>query len=185
MIDRVPFTRDVLTRIKNGVTARELGWDDTFYISICRKHGLEPNVYTPKPYTLSEIAATVPIVSPPKKIKSVKSDKSLPPAGGDVVFCASTCEIVRGGHTIKLTPRVAQVFASIVKGTPTEPANGRRIAERLGFDIRGGIGSQVLLMRAKLLRLNLSVRSQGGRINAGYWIADIPTAEFITVKVTR
>lgn len=178
IVERVPFTIDVLTRIKNGVTAQELGWDEPFYISVCRKHGLAPNVYPPKTQAPPEIGATAPLVP-------AAPSAPLPPATGGVVFDTPTRLITRGAHSARLSPRLAEVFALVAKGTPTHPANGRGIAERLGIHIRGGVGSQVMAIRAKLLPLNLQITSQVGRMNAGYWLADLSTHEPIKVRVTR
>lgn len=175
----VPFTRGVLTRIKNGATANELGWDETFYISICRKHGLEIIKYNPpKTQAQPEIAAT-PSIAPDAPAEP------LPPATGDVSFNASSREIVRGAHRKKLSVRASDVFVLLIKGNPKDPANGRRIAERLGMHVTGGIGGAVISIRNKLLALNLTVLAQSGRVNSGYWIADLPTAEPVTVKVLR
>jgi len=35
-----PYTRDTLALIRDGASAADLGWDQNFYVSICRKHGL-------------------------------------------------------------------------------------------------------------------------------------------------
>ncbi len=175
---RVPFTVDVLTRIKNGATARELGWDEPFYLSVCRKHGLEPNVYTPKRQAPPEIAASPPISPEPVK--------PLAPATGPVTFNASTREIARGERRTTLSTRVCDVFVLICKGTPQLPANGRRIAERLSIKhVKSGIGSHVMVIRNRLRALNLSVISQSGRVNSGYWITDLASAIPIVVKVVR
>ncbi len=179
---RAPFTADVLKWIAKGATSRDLGWDEPFYLSICRKHGLEPNVYTPKSHTLSEIAASLPA----PKAKPTKPAAPLLPAEGDVTFYASTREVLRGEHRTTLSSRVADVFALICKGTPQIPANGRRIAERLSLpSIDSGIGGKVTVIRNRLRPLNLNVIAQSGRVNSGYWIADIRSAELVKVRVLR
>lgn len=179
--ERVPFTVDVLTRIRNGAMAHELGWDGTFYLSVCRKHGLAPNVIPPKTQAPPEIAVTIPVVP----AAPIETSEPPPPVTGDVFYNASTREIIRGEHRVKLSPGVADVFVLIIKGTAEHPANGRRIAERPGLDMRGGVGGQVMTLRARLLPLNIRIVSQGGRVNAGYWIGDVATGDDIIVKVTR
>lgn len=180
----VPYTKEALTRIKNGATATELGWSELFYARICREHGLERIIYRPQTHIAPEIAA--PFVPPPKKTKPAKGDKSLPPATGPVIFYASTRTLSRGEHRAQLSPRVCDVFVLICKGTREQPANGRRIAERLSIKhVESGIGSHVMVIRNRLRLLDLSVISQSGRVNSGYWIADGSTATPIKVRVLR
>lgn len=38
----MPYTRDAIAMIKEGASSFDLGWDQNFYLSICRKHGLSP-----------------------------------------------------------------------------------------------------------------------------------------------
>lgn len=61
-----PYCPEALIKIRNGATAHMLGWDQTFYASVCRKHGIEgalptsvaPAVVAPAP---------VDVVPPPVK----------------------------------------------------------------------------------------------------------------------
>jgi hypothetical protein len=41
MADFVPYTRKVIQRIRNGASAKDLGWSDSMYDGICRSHGIE------------------------------------------------------------------------------------------------------------------------------------------------
>ena len=43
---RVPFNRDALVLIRKGASAAELGWSESFYVRICREHGVQPHVAT-------------------------------------------------------------------------------------------------------------------------------------------
>lgn len=36
------YTRDTLTRIRNGATAEQLGWDEKRYLEVCHKHQIAP-----------------------------------------------------------------------------------------------------------------------------------------------
>lgn len=36
------YNPETLKRIRNGARAAELGWDQSFYVSVCRKHGIDP-----------------------------------------------------------------------------------------------------------------------------------------------
>ncbi len=181
--ERQPFTVAALNRIKLGATARDLGWPETFYLSVCRKHGLQPNRNTPKTQAQPEIASTpiIPDIPVPKQL-----DKPSSPAEGVVTFYPATRMVTRGDHRAMLSHRVATVFAHVIKGTPDNPANGRQIAELVGLVHSGaGVGGQILSIRNKLFPLDLQVIAQSGKYNSGYWLADLHTAAPVKVRVLR
>jgi len=180
--ERMPFTVAALARIKNGATARDLGWPETFYISVCRKHGLEPTrSHPPKTQAAPEIAA---VVAPPAPAAPMPDPEPLPD-NGECVFETSSRTLRRGALTLTLAPRQAELIVLIAKATTEHPAVGPYLAERMHIEVHGGIGGHIVALRKKVAPLGIKIGAVAGRSSSGYFIADQTTGSPLAVKVVR
>lgn len=55
----VPYTRNAVQLIRNGASARDLGWADSMYASVCRSHGLAQHQGPGKPVS-RHVSSRVP-----------------------------------------------------------------------------------------------------------------------------
>lgn len=168
------YNTDALARIKNGATARELGWDENFYTSVCRKHGLE-QIRAPKTQTTPEIETTAPLApSNPEPLDD-----------GEIIFETTTRLLRRGALTLTLAMRQSDLVVLITKSNHQHPATGRYLAERMHLDVHGGIGGHIIALRKKLAPLGIKIGAQVGRGGGGYFFADQTTGEPLIIKVAR
>lgn len=59
-----PYNPDTLKRIRQGASARDLGWDATFYANVCRRHQIE---YVPVTAVPSAVVDPAPKPKPGSK----------------------------------------------------------------------------------------------------------------------
>lgn len=184
-----PYTKDAITRIKNGATAAELGWDVTFYTRVCREHGLPQNVLALKTHVVPVIAdaPTISCAEAKRPGKAKKPDAapiaaapaSAPRPEPETTFVEgwilnlTTRFVTAGAASVQLSKQQVEVLRIINKGSSADPMNGRRIAQRVGVSSApGNVGNAVSVLRAKLAPLRLNITSRAGRINSGYWLTD-------------
>jgi len=167
----VPFTRDVLTRIKNGATAAELGWDDTFYVSICRKHGLEIIKYSPAKTQATPVIAAV-VKTEPAPAPTLKPLVTTQPPKGEASLNIITRVLSRGDATLTLPNRQAELLALLANATASNPMSGQFIAARMGLDAQGGVGGHIVALRKKLIPLGIKINADVGRGSGGYSVVD-------------
>lgn len=176
-----PYNPETLNHIRSGSTARALGWDEQFYLSVCRRHGIEPR-HTPTITVLPEIQPT-PKLQPLPEPKPAPQAAPLRPADGPCIFDPRDRELRRGDHRVVLPRRQAEVFKLICKASPEHPANGRAMCIRLGMDHLSGVGGHVMALRERIAPLNLKINVRIARTESGYWIADLRSNEPLTVAL--
>lgn len=170
------YNPETLNWIRNGATARDLGWDQNFYLSVCRKHGMKPIADASKTQATPEIAASVPI-APASPVPVVSNQ--------GVRFHTLTNALFRDADHVTLSPRQAEIFVLIVKATEAHPATGRSMGLRLNLDEHGGIGGHIVALRKKTARLNIKIAAVAGRGSGGYFIVDQLTDEPLSVVITK
>lgn len=118
------YNPDTLKRIRRGARACDLGWDEAFYSSVCRRHGIEP-IASPKTHVTPEIAATALATAPPAPASSRHKTRLM--SGYTVGVTADTLCAVRDaaseqGVSISTFVRTA-MFAAVKLGNllPVEP----------------------------------------------------------------
>lgn len=136
-----PYTRDTLARIRQGASARELGWDETFYASVCRKHGLR-----------------IPQAEPPSESSPVV-----------ISYNPRTRVLKRASASIVLPVRQGLLFETIARAGQDAPVTRAMIAMALGVGI-GSVGAYVTVLRDNLAKLHLDIAARGGRGTGGYRI---------------
>jgi DNA-binding response OmpR family regulator len=170
-----PYTKDAITRIRNGATARDLGWPDSFYARVCRDHGLAVVSHAPKTQAASTFSEsdTAPEKPSPKQI-------SL----GDCFYDPVTRILRRGETTTTFRESHGRVFAALIKSSPNETLlNGKDVADLTGLNpATGAVAVAIRELRDRLEAFDLKIESLRGRGNGGYWISDTSTDEFVKVQ---
>lgn len=164
-----PYTTAALAWIRKGATAGDLGWDDLFYRSVCRKHSIPPNVSFPKTQAAPEIAEAPPIS--PEPIRD-----------GECVFDLRTMNLMRGGVVKTLTPRLGKLFCILATLPQGSRITGHLLADRQGIGSTN-ISTYVNSLREAIQPLGIFVKGHQGRQNAGYELLDDKTRGWIEIRI--
>lgn len=76
-MSRADYNPDTLNKIRTQrVNARDLGWDESFYRTVCRRHGIEPVASSTLPVVVAPPASSA---SPPKSAVQLARERARPP----------------------------------------------------------------------------------------------------------
>jgi len=166
--ERAPFNPHALTRIKNGATAAELGWDQSFYESVCRKHGL-PILKLPEPDKPD--APQTPPVAP---------DAMLSPYHYDAATGVLRTD---GNNRVRLLPPLNTVFLPLARLGAGGRLSGKLLGVRAGLS-RQHVCRMVQRLRTELAIVGLGIHAGNGRGSQGYRLVDADNHNPVRVRVT-
>lgn len=172
-----PYNPGTLNRIRKGSCARDLGWDDEFYRSVCRKHGIEPvtvmlsTVVAPPRTPLSCSSAGVPKPAP----TSVKSPT------GPVTYDIINREVRRGAVIVNLSGTAQAIFEYLRDVPDGHLAGGPAIAGSAGIGT-SSVATMVRALAKKLRPLGIGVEGVVASRRGGYYLIDLNRARRIKVE---
>jgi hypothetical protein len=189
-MNRHPFNRDAIARIRKGATARDLGWDETFYVRVCRQHALPmmPSVEPTPVMELQPVAATIEplaqaLKSPPPLVPVVAvAIPRTPTADGLVIVDVAARDVRRGAASIELTRKQIIVVATLARAAPHEYVAKQAIAPPLDIPA-SSVGNYIYPVRAALRHLKVYLDSAKGRGCGGYRLLDAVTLEPLKCQV--
>lgn len=175
MTARAPYNRDTLALIRQGASASSLGWEQSFYTSICRRHGIEPAV--------AAVTTAVPAAEPTPIQQEIA--RAAPPPVDDAVcrIMVELGEVSRGAATIELTGQQINVLCVLARAAPHEFVARTTIARKVEIS-SDGVANYIALLRAHLRRLGLLLDSRMGR-GGGWRIVDQRTHDPVRFDIRK
>lgn len=157
-----PYNPSTLARIRAGATAPDLGWDQQFYLTVCRRHEIEP-VAVARPTLVAPSSPAASIAA-----KTDEDEDLLPLAFADDIprFDPAARRIYRRNKFAALNGRQAKVLDLLVAAN--DCVSSTEMAQRHGID-SNNIGAVINSLRTKLKRLRMWVR---GEMRRGYRLVD-------------
>lgn len=172
-----PYTPDTLKRIKAGATARDLGWDDAMYASICWRHQLRPSAPLPPP----KPAPPLPPAELTHHEKLEQRQNGASHLCGPVYFDRNTGHVERDGVKVELRRTLAMMFAALAAAPDGELVTGPTLCERAGV-VTGSAGTNARYLRLALAAINLGLYAKAGRVDSGYAIIDLTSKKRIAIE---
>lgn len=187
-MSRAAYDRDALDRIHAGASARDLGWDEPFYRTVCRNHGLVGVEASAMP-SVKEAAPLQPEPpSTPQPRKCSALARVSTSIKGAVYYDAINREIYRNGAVVNLRGRDVDVFEALASVPVDMMAKGHMLAGILGLK-PSSMASYVAHLRITLRPLALGVKGivGGGRVagvenKAGYYLSDFWSEQRIAIE---
>jgi hypothetical protein len=144
-----PYNPSTLELIRAGASSRELGWDASFYASVCRKHGIEGVPYP-----------------------TVKATLPLPADDPNALHWSMAAGVIRRGEAfVSLSAQQAVLFNTLFRRRKDEHfVPGEVLCNQIGE--RSRVSQIVRVMNPKIEPLGIRIKTKLAK-HGGYRLIDM------------